>query len=79
MFLAGSIHRWSLLGRLDRSRGTSEEKGDPDGRVLGRDRVRSRRRPAELVPGELVWAGIFNGIESPLARVWIRNGSDRQF
>jgi len=26
------------------------------------------RRPAELVPGELVWASIVNGIENPLAR-----------
>ena len=25
-------------------------------------------RPAELVPGELVWASIVNGIENPLAR-----------
>ena len=28
----------------------------------------SARRPAELVPGELVWASIVNGIENPLAR-----------
>jgi hypothetical protein len=26
------------------------------------------RRPAELAPGELVWASIVNGIENPLAR-----------
>jgi hypothetical protein len=30
--------------------------------------VGSSRRPAELVPGELVWASIVNGIENPTAR-----------
>ena len=28
----------------------------------------STRRPAELAPGEVVWASIVNGIENPLAR-----------
>jgi hypothetical protein len=28
----------------------------------------SARRPAELAPGELVWASIVNGIENPAAR-----------
>jgi hypothetical protein len=30
--------------------------------------VGSSRRPAELAPGEVVWASIVNGIENPLAR-----------
>ena len=30
--------------------------------------VGGSRRPAELAPGEIVWASIVNGIENPLAR-----------
>jgi hypothetical protein len=34
--------------------------------------VGSSRRPAELAPGEVVWASIVNGIENPLARGKVR-------
>src|SRR5438105_4710664 len=41
----------------------------PDMEIVRQHHLRSgARRPAELVPGELAWASIVNGIENPTAR-----------